>query len=89
MEIIFDRSFSKSLGKLTDREIRNKLEQVILDVEAADSISDIANVKKMQGFKTFYRVRLGDYRIGVELESPKTLRFIIVLHRKDIYRKFP
>jgi len=43
----------------------------------------------MQGFKTFYRIRIGDYRIGIELENPTTLRFIIVLHRKNIYKKFP
>ena len=89
MKIIFDRSFSKSLNKLTDKEIRNKVEQIIFEVEAANSLSDVANVKKMQGFKTFYRIRIGDYRMGVELEDPSTLRFIVVLHRKDIYKKFP
>ena len=89
MEIVFDRSFSKSLNKLTDKEIKNKIEQVIFEVEAANSLSDVANVKKMQGFKAFYRIRIGDYRMGVELEDTMTLRFIIVLHRKDIYKKFP
>jgi len=61
MEIIFDRSFSKSLNKLTDKEIRNKVEQIIFEVEAANSLSDVANVKKMQGFKTFCRIRIGAY----------------------------
>jgi mRNA interferase RelE/StbE len=89
MQVIFDRSFSKSLDRLNDKEIRNKIEQVIIEVELADSLTHITNLKKMQGFKTFYRIRIGDYRIGVELESPATLRFIIVLHRKDIYKKFP
>jgi mRNA interferase RelE/StbE len=89
MEIIFDRSFSKSLNKLTDKGIRNKVEQIIFQVEAANSLSDVANAKKMQGFKTFYRIRIGDYRMGVELEDISTLRFIVVLHRKDIYKKFP
>jgi mRNA interferase RelE/StbE len=60
-----------------------------LKFEAANSLSDVANVKKMQGFKTFYRIRIGDYRMGVELEDTSTLRFIVVLHRKDIYKKFP
>ena len=89
MKIIFDRSFSKSLNKLTDKEIRNKVEQIIIEVEAANSLSDAANAKKMQGFKTFYRIRIGDYHMGVELEDTSTLRFIVVLHRKDIYKKFP
>jgi len=89
MEIIFDRSFSKSLNKLTDQDIKAKIEQVIIEAEAADSLIDIANIKKMQGFKSFYRIRVGDYRIGIELENNAALRFIVVLHRKDIYKKFP
>jgi mRNA interferase RelE/StbE len=89
MNVIFDRSFSKSLNKLNDKEIRSKIEQIIIEAESADSLIQITNLKKMQGFKTFYRIRIGDFRIGIELENPTTLRFIIVLHRKDIYKKFP
>ena len=89
MKIIFDQSFSKSLNKLNDKEIKGKIEQVIIEVESADTLIHITNLKKMQGFKVFYRIRVGDYRIGIELENPSTLRFIIVLHRKDIYKKFP
>ncbi len=43
----------------------------------------------MEGFKTFYRIRLGDYRVGVELEADLMVRFIIIAHRKEIYRFFP
>ena len=89
MEIIFDRSFNKSLDKIADKDVRKKIEQIILALEEADSLSQIANVKKLQGFKIFYRIRVGDYRLGIELEDSATLRFIIVLHRKDIYKKFP
>ena len=89
MNIVFDRSFSKSLNKISDKEIRSKIEQVIIEVESAESLTHISNLKKMHGFKSFYRIRSGDYRIGVEFENPTTLRFIIVLHRKNIYKKFP
>jgi mRNA interferase RelE/StbE len=75
MNLIFDRSFSKSLNKLNDKEILSQIEQVIIEIETADSLSAITNVKKMQGFKTFYRIRIGDYRIGMELENSSTLRF--------------
>ena len=89
MNVIFDRSFSKSLNKLTDRDIKARIIEVILEVEAANTINQINNVKKMQGFKSFYRIRIGDYRIGIELEDAVNIRFIIVVHRKDIYKKFP
>jgi mRNA interferase RelE/StbE len=89
MEIIFENSFGKSLNKLKGAEIKSKIIDVINEVESAKSLTQIANVKKMQGFKTFYRIRIGDYRLGFELENASTLRFIILLHRKDIYKKFP
>ncbi len=53
MEVIFDRSFSKSLNKLNDKEILTKIEEIIINVEAATSINDIANIKKMQALKLF------------------------------------
>ena len=89
MEIIFDKSFNKSLNKINDRDVKAKIVDIILEVEAAGTLAQITNIKKMQGFKTFYRIRIGDYRLGIELESSNALRFIIVLHRKDIYKKFP
>ena len=89
MEIIFDRSFSKSLNKLNDKDLNYRIEQIIIEVESAKSLAEVSNLKKMQGFKNFYRIRIGDYRIGIELESHACVRFIVILHRKDIYKKFP
>jgi mRNA interferase RelE/StbE len=37
---------------------------------------------------TFYRVRIGDYRIGLELAGDELI-FVRCLHRKEIYRYFP
>ncbi len=36
----------------------------------------------------YYRIRVGDYRIGVEVVGDEIL-FVRILHRKDIYRYFP
>ncbi|MFP4128637.1 MAG: type II toxin-antitoxin system RelE family toxin [Desulfonatronovibrio sp.] len=45
-------------------------------------------MKKLSGFKNFYRIRYSDYRIGIALQEDKVV-FIRVLHRKDIYKFFP
>jgi mRNA interferase RelE/StbE len=58
-------------------------------MESAESISQVKGVKKMVGFSNYYRVRVGHYRVGLELIDDITVRLIVVLHRKDIYRKFP
>jgi mRNA-degrading endonuclease RelE of RelBE toxin-antitoxin system len=50
-----------------------------------DKKYDISNIK---GFRGYYRVRLGDYRIGFKKER-EFIVFMRVKHRKDIYKNFP
>lgn len=89
MKVIFDKSFLKSIRKIKDSDIKKRLEVVIAEVEGAKSFRDITNVKKMQGFDSFYRIRMGDYRIGVELEGKDQVRLIVISHRRNIYDEFP
>ncbi len=49
---------------------------------------EIRNVKKLKGFRSAYRVRVGDYRIGVFVDG-NYVDFVRVLHRREIYRFFP
>ncbi|MEH2232983.1 MAG: type II toxin-antitoxin system RelE/ParE family toxin [Nostoc sp.] len=49
---------------------------------------EITNLKKLQGYENAYRIRVGDYRIGLIFDG-ETVLFQRVLHRKDIYRYFP
>jgi len=89
MIIEFDKSFLKSLDKIKDSAVKKRIEQIILDFEKANSIVDIRNVKKLVGFKLYYRIRIGDYRLGIELKTSTIARFIVIAHRKDIYKIFP
>jgi mRNA interferase RelE/StbE len=89
MIIEFDKSFSKSLDKLKDSKIKERIENIILDFDKASKISDIKHLKKLVGFKSYYRLRIGDYRIGIELKTSTIVRFIIIAQRKDIYKIFP
>jgi len=89
MIIEFDKSFEKSLDKIKNKSIYPRIEKIILEFENSKSLSEIPNIKKLTGFKNYYRVRIGEYRLGFELVSENTLRFIIIAHRKDIYKLFP
>jgi mRNA interferase RelE/StbE len=89
MIIEFDKSFEKSLDKIKNKSLYPRIEKIILEFENSKSLSDLTNIKKLIGFKNYYRVRIGEYRLGFELLSKDTLRFIIIAHRKDIYRSFP
>lgn len=51
-------------------------------------LEEIGNLKRLKGDENAYRIRLGDYRIGIFFDG-ETVTFARVLHRKDIYRYFP
>lgn len=89
MQIEFDKSFSKSLDKIKENDILKKIENVIYHIDEAESLSQIKNVKKLVGFKKYYRIRIGEYRLGFELIDSQTIKFIIICHRKNIYNVFP
>ena len=42
----------------------------------------------MRGSREYFRVRIGDFRVGIRLEN-EALIFIRCLNRKDIYRYSP
>ena len=89
MNVEFDRSFDKSLDNIRNKSLYSKIEKTILTCEKAISLSEIPNVKKLAGHKTYYRIRIGDYRMGFELIEQHTIRLILIAHRKDIYKSFP
>jgi len=89
MKVEFDRSFLKSLDRIHDSKVLRKIETIILSCESASQLSQIPNIKKLTGFSNYYRIRTGSYRIGIEMIDVSTIRFIIVTHRKNIYKKFP
>jgi mRNA interferase RelE/StbE len=88
MYIEFKESFAKDLSKM-DSATLNKVKCVIEQIESAISLNAVAQVKKLKGSaKNYYRIRIGDYRMGIKLENDKVI-FIRFLHRKEMYRYFP
>jgi mRNA interferase RelE/StbE len=89
MIIEFDKSFEKSIDKIKNKSLFLRIEKTILEFEKSKSLVDLPNIKKLTGFKNYYRLRLGEYRLGFEKIGDNTLRFILIAHRKDIYKLFP
>ena len=89
MNIEFKKSFARDLKKKTkDANLRLRIQEIIQQVEDADRIAEIKNLKKLRAEGNYYRIRLGDYRIGLTIEAD-TLCFVRFLHRSEIYRYFP
>jgi mRNA interferase RelE/StbE len=88
MKVQYLKRFSKDLDNLTKPKDKNVVLQVILSIKDAKTLADISNIKKLTGFSNAYRVRVGDYRIGIFVEGD-TVQFARIAHRKDIYKIFP
>jgi len=89
MKTDFRKSFAKDVRRRkNDSDFLNGVKEAIEDVEWAETTSKINNLKKLQGESGYYRIRFGNYRIGIKIEDDLVI-FIRALHRKDIYRYFP
>ncbi|MEZ4904329.1 MAG: type II toxin-antitoxin system RelE/ParE family toxin [Spirosomataceae bacterium] len=88
MKVEFLAKFLKDLDKLSSQAVKNDVLAAIENIEQAQKTTDIQNLKKLKGSKIAYRVRIGDYRIGLFIEN-HTVEFARVVHRKDIYKLFP
>ena len=87
MTVFIDKSFEKDTRKIKDEVLLQNIAYCIENVMAATSLQQIASLKKLKGFKFHYRIRVGDYRVGIFTKM--ILYFERFIHRKDIYKFFP
>jgi len=88
MEVKIDRSFQRDTRRIQDITVLKKVAETIISVSKAESTSKIKNLRKLKGSAEGYRIKIGNYRIGIII-SGSTVKFIRCLHRKDIYKFFP
>jgi mRNA interferase RelE/StbE len=88
VKVAFRQSFARDLKKIKDKRIVEQVKQAIAQVEAANNLHEVGGFTKLGGSGGYYRIRVGDYRIGIVLEADE-VEFVRCLHRREIYRYFP
>ncbi len=88
MEIQLTRKFQKQVENCKDSRIKSKIFDIIQSVIETNSMVGFHNLKKLTGYKNSYRIRQGDYRIGI-LINDKIVIFAAFDHRAEIYKYFP
>ena len=88
MNYEIEKAFQKDFRNLKNKNFAIDIIEAINNVKKAKIISEIKNIKKLSGYKRAYRIRCGNYRIGIIIEN-NTVVFVAFDHRKDIYKKFP
>lgn len=87
MKYLVEKKFLKDLQPLP-KEVKKSVANFFMSVQEAKSFNEIQNLEKLTGYKIYYRYRIGDYRVGFAFRDEQ-IRFLRILHRKEIYRNFP
>ncbi|WAC09496.1 type II toxin-antitoxin system RelE family toxin [Dyadobacter pollutisoli] len=91
MVVLYVKRFQKDL-KGAHKNVQKRVFEVIEKLENAQSLETSGvDCKKMEGQKSgehYYRIRVGDWRIGIEYIHPD-VTLLRVLSRGDMYKSFP
>jgi mRNA interferase RelE/StbE len=88
-EVDFTKRFLKELASLPSN-VQTRIEIIIFHELKSDNPFSLGYIEKMKGYSDKYKIRVGDYRIGISVDSlGKRITCQRVAHRREIYRIFP
>ena len=88
MQVVFISRFSKDLDRIKSDKLKSSVLDIIGILEKSKEVKEIPNLKKLKGHQTAYRIRIREYRLGLFIENDVVL-LARLIHRKDIYKRFP
>jgi mRNA interferase RelE/StbE len=88
VNVQFKASFAKDLRNIKNKDVLNRIREAVEQLEKAQSLQTIANIKKLRGGGNYYRLRVGERMIGLIVEGDNAT-CVRCLDRKEIYRYFP
>jgi mRNA interferase RelE/StbE len=89
VKVFYAKALARDLEAISHNPgVKKRLSKLIEMLKAVDRLDAIQHLRKIEGYDCYYRLRVGDYRLGLKL-SGDTVELIRFLHRRDIYRRFP
>ncbi len=89
MNVEYLPTFLKDLKALKHTDAFELIKTLTFEeIPNCSSSKQIRNLTKLSGYADCYRIRVGDYRIGL-IVSNDVITFARVLHQREIYRYFP
>jgi len=88
MNVIYSSNLKKDIQKIKNKKLSEQLKTIIIELKNADSIKQIKNMKVIKDHKGYYRIKIGNYRLGLRIDN-NDLVLLRFLPRKDIYKYFP
>jgi len=91
MQVKYLKKFDKDIAKIRLQSVADEVAAQIKAVKECSSLVEfirLPNVKKLVGHVDCYRIKFGDYRIGVKVID-NIIYFARFATRTAIYRIFP
>ena len=88
MQVEFRKTFKQDLRDIKDRKVLERIRVAIEEVETANSLLSVANVKAIQGHVGYYRIRIGDFRLGLYIEPIWYLAYMLQAFQVSRFRPF-
>lgn len=60
MKVIVTSQFEKDVNKELSKTMQLKLADIIEELQKSSTLYSIKDIKKLKGYKTAYRIRMGD-----------------------------
>lgn len=83
------KQFDKLVFKINDQTIKIRLKKIIEKVAEVKSLDEISNIIPIVGHSGYYRIKFGDYRIGISLEENTVWFLYFGKRNENTYKKFP
>ncbi|MEY2830762.1 MAG: hypothetical protein RLZZ574_20 [Cyanobacteriota bacterium] len=72
------------------KDTQSRVEPIVFSELKSDNPFELGYLKKMKGHKDKYKIRVGDYRVGLTMDKKnQTMICQRVAHRREIYQIFP
>jgi mRNA interferase RelE/StbE len=89
LKVEYRQLFLKDLKKLKKQPVYQRVFNLAFEIlPNAENLSELNNIKAMKGYPNRYRIRISDYRVGIEVFGEQ-VEIMRVLHRREFYRYFP
>lgn len=89
MKVEYSKVFLKAVDKLSGKMLLSVLD-MIREVKKANSIDEITDCSKLTGYRSIYRIRVGDYRAFFTFHVmiiDDTIKFEYLVSRGEAYGK--
>ena len=91
MIVSYRKLFLKDLANYKSSTIFLKVKKIVFEdipkLEKFNEIFQIYDIIQLKGTKNRYRIKIGEFRIGLELND-NSIEFLRFLHRREFYRYF-